>query len=78
MAQKPPSRSRSEYWKEYSHRRYLERPEISLQAAIRYYRKKKDQGLEWEPKACTKLYIWCKQHGVDAKAVIEGTQELPK
>jgi len=77
MAEESSTTSRSAYWREYSRKRYKERPEISLQAAIRYYRKKKAQGLEWEPKSCTKLYIWCQQNNLDAKEVVEGTQQLP-
>lgn len=62
---------------EFYRRRYEKNVEkISVQTAIRYYKRKKDKGEEWIPKPRSKLCIWCRENGFDAKALIEGTQQL--
>lgn len=71
------SGSRSDYWRDYSKRRYAKNTrKISLQVAIRYYRKKKEQGLDWIPKPHTKIYLYCQQNNLDMEALIQGTQKL--
>jgi len=77
MASPESSNSRSNYWRDYSKRRYEKNADrISLQAAIRYYKKKKEQGLDWIPRPRSKLYIYCQQYGLNIEAIVEGTQQL--
>ena len=61
---------------EYERERYRNNELLQLRAAIRYYRKKKEQGADYVPKPLSKLVVYCNIHGLDAKEVIDGTQEL--
>lgn len=73
ITQKP----RTEYWRDYSRYRYETKGDkLNLKSAIKYYRKKKEQGLEWIPKPKSKLYVWCQLHNLDPIAIIEGTQSI--
>ena len=66
-----------QYWRTAS-KEYYEKNSITitLKLAVRYYRRKKEQGLEWKPRKCSKLYVWCLQHNLDPIKVIEGTQDI--
>jgi len=49
-----------------------------LYNAVAYYRRKKADGKEWMPKRHSVIAIFCKEHGLDVKCVIEGTQSISK
>jgi len=79
MAEDSSNTSRKDYWRTYNATKYAEKGDtLNLQRAIRYYRKKKAEGLEWTPGPRTKLRIWCQERGIDVIAIIEGTQLLPE
>lgn len=76
MAEKQP-RVRNEYWRDYSKQRYDKQANYHrLFTAISYYRRKKKEGLNWEPRESSTLYRWCKDHDLDPIAIIEGTQKV--
>lgn len=63
--------------KEYYRQRYEKNgAKISAQKSIRYYRRKKEKGLDWIPSPTSKFYLWCQLNGYDAKSLVEGTQQL--
>lgn len=51
---------------------------FNLERALRYYRKKKDNGEDYVPRTTSKLHIYCVEHKLDPIAIIEGRQALPK
>ena len=61
---------------DYERERYRRNELVQLRTAVRYYQRKKEQGSDYIPRPLSKLAKYCSVHGLDPKAIIDGTQDL--